>query len=215
MHGRSLCDSVGLPPGMSNGPTTDAELPFWQQRQLVAGIDEAGRGALAGPVVAAAVVLHPHGHLEGVNDSKILSAVRRTALEGLVKAGAHAWATSFVWQDVIDEINILQSTYRAMHEAVDALTADVHHLLVDGNRFRSHAIPHTCLVRGDARCLSIAAASILAKVARDAWMVTVAHERWPMYGFDRHKGYGTAMHREAIKHHGPCEIHRRTFLTKL
>ena len=200
---------------MSNGPTTDAELPFWQQNRLVAGIDEAGRGALAGPVVAAAVVLPPYGHVEGVNDSKVLSAVRRAALEESVKAGAHAWATAFVWHDVIDEINILQATYRAMHEAADALSTDIHHLLVDGNRFRQHAIPHTCLVGGDGRCLSIAAASILAKVARDVWMVSVAHERWPMYGFDRHKGYGTAMHREAIKRHGPCEIHRRTFLTKL
>lgn len=200
---------------MSNGPTTDAELPFWQHNQLVAGIDEAGRGALAGPVVAAAMVLHPHGHLEGVNDSKILSAARRTALEERVKSAANAWATAFVWQDVIDEINILQSTYRAMHGAVDALTANVHHLLVDGNRFRPHVVPHTCIVRGDARCLSIAAASILAKVARDAWMVTVAHQRWPMYGFDRHKGYGTAMHREAIRRYGPCEIHRQTFLSNL
>jgi ribonuclease HII len=197
---------------MTHGPTDHIERGWWQRGMYVAGVDEAGRGALAGPVVAAAVVLHFHTCIPGVDDSKRLRPVVRQAVAASIVARAAAHVTAFVWQDRIDDVNILQATFDAMHSAIDGLTVDVAHLLIDGNRFRQHRIPHSCIVRGDASNVSIAAASILAKVARDTWMASVAHEQYPMYGFDKHKGYGTDAHREAIRLYGPCELHRRTFL---
>lgn len=195
-----------------SGPDTSHEAPYWHDGALVAGIDEAGRGALAGPVVAAAVIFHPHQVPGGIEDSKVLRAERREALAAEIRRTAMACAVAFVDHARVDEVNVLQATYDAMHAAIDALQVEPNHLLIDGNRFRAHRVGHTCIVDGDARCASIAAASILAKVARDAWMREVAHAQWPAYGFDRHKGYGTPAHREAIARFGPCALHRRTFL---
>ncbi|MBU3741856.1 MAG: ribonuclease HII [Candidatus Kapabacteria bacterium] len=195
--------------------TSDVEQEHWLRGRNVAGVDEAGRGSLAGPVVAAAVVLRSDVPIPGLADSKMLRAERRQELAAVITQLARAHATAFVWSDRIDEVNILQATFDAMHQAVDGVAEGADHLLIDGNRFRKHRLPHTCIIGGDARCVSIAAASILAKVARDTWMVEVAHQRWPMYGFDRHKGYGTEAHRRAITEYGPCEIHRRLFLRKL
>lgn len=195
-----------------SGPDTSFEAPFWHDALVVAGIDEAGRGALAGPVVAAAVIFHPHQVPGGIDDSKVLRAERREALASEIRRTAMAHAVAFVPHDRVDEVNVLQATYDAMHAAIDALGVTPHHLFIDGDRFRAHRVAHTCVVDGDARCASIAAASILAKVARDAWMRDVAHTQWPAYGFDRHKGYGTAAHRAAIAEHGPCSLHRRSFL---
>jgi ribonuclease HII len=185
----------------------------WSSGRLVAGVDEAGRGALAGPVVAAAVVLAPDRIPAGINDSKVLSAQRRAVLEPIIKEHALAWCVGSIEQDVIDEINILQATYRAMHAAIDGLVVEPSLLLIDGNRFKPHRIASRTVIDGDARCVSIAAASILAKVERDRWMTTTAHELYPMYGFDRHKGYGTPQHKEALSQYGPCPLHRRSFLS--
>jgi len=189
---------------------------------VIIGVDEAGRGALAGPVAAAAVVLHPDNVPVGITDSKQLTAAQRTILAEQIRASALAYSVALIHHERIDEVNILQATFDAMHLAIDAVVAILDgkglvatHLRVDGNRFRPHAIPHTCLVRGDATDRSIGAASILAKTARDHWMVEQAESRFPHYGFAAHKGYGTAQHRSALVAHGPCEIHRRTFLSKI
>jgi ribonuclease HII len=190
------------------------EAQEWSAGRHVAGIDEAGRGALAGPVVAAAVILAPDAIPNGIQDSKVLTARRRTMLEPLIKEHALAWSVAFVEQDVIDEINILQATYRAMHAAIDGLTVEPVFLYIDGNRFAPHRIASCTVIDGDALCVSIAAASILAKVARDRWMSTVANERYPMYGFAQHKGYGTPQHQEALRAYGPCPLHRRSFLSE-
>ncbi len=186
---------------------------------MVIGVDEAGRGALAGPVVAAAVVLDPASVPKGLADSKTLSARARQQVAESIRSMAVAWAVAAVDQQRIDEVNILQATFDAMHQAIDAVVSTLsshdsteHLLLIDGNRFRPHAIEHRCIVRGDALEPSISAASILAKTARDGWMVQVAHRDYPAYGFDRHKGYGTAVHREALRVHGACALHRITFL---
>ncbi len=189
---------------------------------VIIGVDEAGRGALAGPVAAAAVVLHPDNVPVGITDSKQLTAAQRTILAEQIQASALAYSVALVHHERIDEVNILQATFDAMHQAVDAVLTRLEgkglvatHLRVDGNRFRPHAIPHTCLVKGDATDRSIGAASILAKTARDLWMVEQAESRFPHYGFAAHKGYGTAQHRSALLTYGPCEIHRHTFLSKI
>ena len=186
------------------------------------GVDEAGRGCLAGPVVAAAVVLHPDRVPHGITDSKALGPERRVELAELIKQHALAWSVAFVDHASIDDVNILQATYQAMHACIDDVCEqlEVQHLqptmlLIDGNRFRPHRIPSTCIVKGDARNVAIGAASILAKVARDQWMVDVADVQWPDYGFARHKGYGTVYHREAIRQLGACPIHRQTFLSNI
>lgn len=186
------------------------------------GVDEAGRGCLAGPVVAAAVVLHPDRVPPGITDSKAIGPERRLELSTLIKQHALAWSVSFVDHATIDAINILQATYQAMHACIDDVCAqlaehDLHPtiLLIDGNRFRPHRIPSTCIVKGDALNVVIGAASILAKVARDRWMHDVADVQYPDYGFSRHKGYGTVYHREEIKRRGPCPIHRQTFLSNI
>lgn len=186
------------------------------------GVDEAGRGCLAGPVVAAAVVLHPDRVPHGITDSKAIGPERRSELASLIKRDALAWSVAFVDHATVDAVNILQATYQAMHACIDDVCRQLAEvqtlptlLLIDGNRFRPHRVPSTCIVKGDARNVVIGAASILAKVARDQWMVEVAEIQYPGYGFARHKGYGTVYHREAIKHLGACPIHRQTFLSNI
>ena len=176
----------------------------------VAGVDEAGRGPLAGPVVAAAVILSPHLSLDGVDDSKKLSPRHREELFQRIIEQAVCYGVGIASHLTIDEINIYQATLRAMTEAVAKLSPPPGHLLVDGPRYQQSAIPFTAIVDGDAKSRSIAAASIIAKVTRDR-MMTEYDALYPHYGFARHKGYGTAQHLEALRQFGPCEIHRRSF----
>jgi ribonuclease HII len=185
------------------------------------GVDEAGRGALAGPVVAAAVVIDPGSVPSGIDDSKRLSSQRRSELAEAIRSSALSWGLGVYPAEHIDAVNILQATYDAMHGAIDQCLQRLgglperYHLLVDGNRFRRHAIEHSTIVAGDATIISIAAASILAKTHRDMIMSEDLARRFPVYGFDRHKGYGTAFHREMIRADGPCAEHRRSFLGKI
>ena len=181
--------------------------------QLICGIDEAGRGPLAGPVCAAAVILPPHFEIPGLNDSKKLTDKRRRELLPLIKEAAVAYGIGFASHEEIDEINILQATYLAMERAISHLTIKPEQLLIDGNRAKDFGIPTQTVVKGDSLSASIAAASILAKVARDDWMLQAANE-YPQYAFEVHKGYGTKAHYEALTNFGPCTIHRRTFLKK-
>jgi ribonuclease HII len=176
----------------------------------VAGIDEAGRGPLAGPVVAAAVIFPPNFFIPDVNDSKQLSAVHRSALFDVIMTRALAVGVGIVGHEIIDQVNILNATYLAMHRAIRRLSLVPDYLLVDGNRFLSTGIPFATIVRGDASSFSIAAASIIAKVARDRMMVEYDMQ-FPGYGFAKHKGYATSEHREAIKKLGYSDIHRRSF----
>lgn len=180
----------------------------------VCGIDEAGRGPLAGPVCAAAVILPPETEIEGLNDSKKLSEKRREALYDVITAQAVAYGIAFASEQEIDEINILQATFLAMRRAVEQLTVRPDIALVDGNREPNlGGIPVRTIVKGDSLSASIAAASILAKVTRDRFMIEQdAH--YPEYGFAIHKGYGTQAHYAALRAHGPCPIHRSTFLKK-
>ncbi|KKW91411.1 MULTISPECIES: ribonuclease HII [Sphingobium] len=177
---------------------------------LVAGVDEAGRGPLAGPVVAAAVILRQEDCPEGLNDSKQLSAARRAVLEGEIKARALCWGLGVASVDEIDSLNILWATMLAMTRAVEALTQDCAHVLVDGNRCPQWRWASTAIVEGDAKCLSIAAASILAKEARDRMMIEAAAAH-PHYGWESNKGYGSAKHLAALREHGPTPLHRRSF----
>ena len=177
------------------------------------GIDEAGRGPLAGPVVAAIVVLSPNQPIQGVRDSKLLSPGRRTELAAVIKARASAWSIACADVAEIDELNILQATMLAMRRAVEQLAILPDELHVDGNRAPELPGYHgrtTTLVGGDRLCPAISAASILAKVNRDAQMVEL-DQRFPEYGFARHKGYPTAQHRDALLRHGPCVGHRRSY----
>jgi ribonuclease HII len=177
----------------------------------VAGIDEAGRGPLAGPVVCAAVILDPRRPIRGLADSKALSEVARERLFPLIEAQALAWQVVFVEAEEIDRINILQATLQGMRRAICALSIAAEHVLVDGNRLpRELPCSAEALVGGDAREPAIMAASILAKVSRDRHMLDL-HLRYPGYGFDRHKGYPTAAHFAALQRLGPCVEHRRSF----
>ena len=178
------------------------------------GVDEAGRGPLAGPVVAAAVILPEDCVIDGLNDSKKLTEKRREALYDEICEKALAYAIASVDHTVIDEINILQATYQAMTQAIAGLSLPADFALIDGNRAPRLDIPCQCIVGGDAKSASIAAASILAKVTRDRYMVEM-DAKYPVYGFAGHKGYGTKAHTEAILAHGPSPIHRMTFLKKL
>ena len=179
--------------------------------ELVCGVDEAGRGPLAGPVCAAAVIL-PKGHIiEGVNDSKKLTEKRREALFDKIKDEALAYSIATASEKEIDEINILQATYIAMRRAVEGLNIPAEFAMIDGNRIPPLDIPAQCIVKGDGKSMSIAAASILAKVTRDRFMLEIA-EKYPEYQFDKHKGYGTKLHYEMLDKYGPCEIHRQSFL---
>jgi len=178
---------------------------------LEAGCDEAGRGCLAGPVVAAAVILPLHVRIPGLDDSKKLTPARREALRPLIEERALAWAVAAIEPQDIDAINILRASFMAMHRAIDALQQRPDHLLIDGNRFIAYAgLPHTCLIKGDGRFRSIAAASILAKTHRDALMIRL-HGEHPEYGWAVNKGYPTLDHREALDRMGPCAHHRRSF----
>jgi len=185
---------------------------------IVAGIDEAGRGPLAGPVVAAAVVFTPGGYIEGVDDSKKLTRASRESLYQQIMSQAQSVGVGAVDNCLIDEINILNATFLAMDRAIGALTLRPGHLLIDGNRFRpglsSAGIPFTTIVGGDASCFSVAAASIVAKVTRDRMMEQLDKE-YPGFGFAKHKGYGTVEHREAIERLGFCAIHRRSFNARI
>ena len=180
---------------------------------LVCGIDEAGRGPLAGPVYAAAVILPPDWEPEGLNDSKKLSPGRRDALYEEITAKA-AWSVAFATEREIDEVNILQATFLAMRRALAGLNTAPDFALVDGNRDPGLGIPTRCEVKGDGRYACIAAASILAKVSRDRWMDEM-DAIYPQYGFLRHKGYPTKAHYDALAQFGPCPIHRRSFLKKV
>lgn len=176
----------------------------------MAGVDEAGRGPLAGPVVSAAVILPSVFPVDGVADSKKLTPARRDGLFGEIRRHALCVAVGVVDAEEIDRINILQAALKSMAVAVDGLARAADFLLVDGNRAVPHECPQETIVGGDGRSISIAAASIVAKVTRDRMMAEYdAH--YPEYGFAKHKGYGTAAHREAIRRSGPCPIHRRTF----
>ena len=178
---------------------------------LLAGVDEAGRGPLAGPVIAAAVILDPAHPISGLADSKQLSAVRRTQLAAEIRAHALAWALGRADAAEIDQINILQASLLAMRRAVESLRMAPDQALVDGQHCPPGlACPCQALVKGDATVPAISAASILAKVARDAELCAL-HDRYPGYGFARHKGYPTLAHREALRRLGPCPEHRRSF----
>lgn len=177
---------------------------------LVAGIDEAGRGPLAGPVVAAAVILPESFDLPGLTDSKKLSARKREQLFQPIRQQALAVGVGFVHAAEIDEINILQGTLKAMCQAVARLKVAPQHLLIDGITPLGLPLPQQTIKKGDSRSLSIAAASVIAKVVRDRMMV-VYDRRYPQYGFAAHKGYGSARHRQLIAEHGPCPLHRRSF----
>lgn len=182
--------------------------------KYIAGVDEAGRGPLAGPVYAAAVIL-PEGMLiEGINDSKKLSEKKREELFDVICEKASAYCIAEVSHTRIDEINILNATFEAMNKAVNGLNIRPDYVLIDGNRIKGMEIPHETVVKGDAKSISIAAASILAKVSRDRVMYEMA-KQYPLYGFDKHKGYGTKAHCDAILKYGACEIHRRSFLKKI
>ena len=181
---------------------------------VVCGVDEAGRGPLAGPVYAAAVILPPDLFIPQLNDSKKLSEKKREELFDIITEKAIAYSIASVDEKRIDEINILNATFEAMNSAVNSLSVTPDYVLIDGNRIQNMTIPHETVVKGDAKSASIAAASILAKVARDRYITEIS-EKYPQYGFEKHKGYGTAAHNEAILKYGPCEIHRRTFLRKL
>ena len=178
---------------------------------LICGVDEAGRGPLAGPVCAAAVILPPEAELPGLNDSKKLSEKKREQLFPEIQRLALAWSVAFASVEEIEERNILGATMLAMNRAISGLSLRPELALIDGNRNREIQVPSRCVVHGDARCASIAAASILAKVSRDRLMVELARE-YPQYGFDRHKGYGTSAHYAALREYGPCPAHRPSFL---
>lgn len=186
-------------------------LPFYKEDVREAGCDEAGRGCLAGPVVAAAVILPPDFICPELTDSKQLNEKQRLALKSLIENKALAYSVAFVNHTEIDKLNILQASIKAMHLALDGLSVKPEYIIVDGNRFKKYGnIPHTCMVKGDARFLSIAAASVLAKTARDAYMC-VLHEKFPEYNWQNNKGYPTQAHREAIRIHGVSTFHRKTF----
>lgn len=180
----------------------------------VCGVDEAGRGPLAGPVCAAAVVLPRGLVIPGLNDSKKLTERRRKALYDVITAQALAYGVAFASEREIDELNILQATYLAMNRAIAAMGTAPALALIDGNRNGGIAVPSRCVVGGDGKCASIAAASVLAKVTRDRYMLEL-DARYPGYGFAKHKGYGTAAHYAALREKGPSEVHRRTFLKKM
>lgn len=190
----------GLPPRLR--PFTDDD--------IVCGVDEAGRGPLAGPVFAAAVILDPRRPIEGLKDSKQLTELRRNELAPQIKEQALAWAIAQCSHAEIDSLNILQATMLAMRRAVEALATVPTIALIDGNRCPPLSIRAHAIVEGDDKVHAISAASILAKTARDADLVAL-HELYPQYGFDQHKGYSTPLHLQRLKEHGPCPIHRRSF----
>ena len=197
-------------------------MDFWQYERealaeghtVVCGCDEAGAGPLAGPVYAAAVVLPLGLDLPGLNDSKKLTEKQREALFIPIKAAAKAYGIAFATVEEIENLNILNATFLAMNRAISQLSPQPEIALIDGNRNTGISVPSRCIVKGDSRCADIAAASVLAKVSRDHYMLEMA-EKFPEYGFERHKGYGTKAHYDAIREYGPCPIHRPSFLRKM
>ena len=195
------------------------ELDLWEIERklhaegigLICGVDEAGRGPLAGPVCAAAVILPPEMELAGLNDSKKLSEKKREQLFPEIQRVAHSRSVAIATVEEIEERNILGATMLAMNRAIAGLSLTPDLALIDGNRNKEIKVPSRCVVHGDARCASIAAASILAKVSRDHLMLELARE-YPQYGFEKHKGYGTRAHYAALREYGPCPAHRPSFL---
>lgn len=186
-------------------------LPYLQENRIEAGCDEAGRGCLAGAVYAAAVILPPDFKNEMLNDSKQLTEKQRYALRSVIEESALAWAVGIVSPEEIDQINILNASFLAMHRAIDQLKIRPEHLLIDGNRFNPYPnIPHTTIVKGDGKYLSIAAASILAKTYRDDYMNQL-HREYSVYDWDHNKGYPTKKHRAAIAEHGISPYHRKSY----
>ncbi len=178
---------------------------------LEAGTDEAGRGCLAGPVTAAAVILPKDYSNDMLNDSKILTEIKRNNLKPVIETDASTFGIAQVFPEEIDDINILNASFLAMHRALDQLTTTPEFIIVDGNRFNPYPnIPHTCIVKGDGKYLSIAAASVLAKTYRDAYMEKI-HLEYPMYNWKKNKGYPTKEHREAIRQYGITKYHRKSF----
>ncbi len=195
-----------------------SELTMWEIEdslglELICGVDEAGRGPLAGPVCAAAVILPEHLQIPGLTDSKKLTDKKRRELFPIIQEQAIAYGIGLASEQEIDEINILQATFLAMRRALDQLSVRPEIALIDGNRETDFGLPVKTVVKGDSLSANIAAASILAKVTRDNLMVELA-EKYPEYGFEIHKGYGTKAHYEALRTYGPCPIHRMTFLKK-
>ena len=186
-------------------------LNFFSPQGLEAGIDEAGRGCYAGPVVAAAVILPKDFHHPLLNDSKKMKQAERETLRKIIEVEAIAYSVSFIDHNIIDEINILQATFKAMHHSIEQLHTKPALLLIDGNRFKPYKnIPHHCIIKGDGKYASIAAASVLAKTYRDEYMGQINKE-FPQYGWLKNKGYGTAFHRNAIDEYGLCIYHRSSF----
>lgn len=186
-------------------------LPYLQENRIEAGCDEAGRGCLAGAVYAAAVILPPDFKNEMLNDSKQLTEKQRYALRSVIEESALAWAVGIVSPEEIDQINILNASFLAMYRAIDQLKIRPEHLLIDGNRFNPYPnIPHTTIVKGDGKYLSIAAASILAKTYRDDYMNQL-HREYPVYDWDHNKGYPTKKHRAAIAEYGISPYHRKSY----
>jgi len=199
---------------MSNINMWEIEDGFYAEGiKVICGVDEAGRGPLAGPVCAAAVILPPHLEIPGLTDSKKLSDKKRRELFPVIKEQAIAYGIGMATEKEIDEINILQATFLAMQRALDQLSVRPELALIDGNREKDFGLPVKTVVKGDSLSMNIAAASILAKVTRDDLMEQMAAE-YPGYGFEIHKGYGTKAHYGALRELGPCEIHRMTFLKK-
>lgn len=190
---------------------TKHEQPFWEQGIAVAGLDEVGRGPLAGPVVAACVVLPVNCLIEGVNDSKKLSEKKREKLYHEITDKALAYGVGWVWQDTIDEINILEATKCAFVQAYEKMNYSCENVFVDAVKNLDIPAKQYSLIHGDALCYSIAAASIIAKVERDRYMVEMS-EKYPQYGFEKHKGYGTKQHIAALREFGACELHRNSFI---
>jgi ribonuclease HII len=191
--------------------TTEKLLPFFNENTIEAGCDEAGRGCLAGPVFAAAVILPADFENDLLNDSKKLTEKQRNKLRPIIEKEALAWAVEAVSNQEIDEVNILNASFLAMNRAVQKLEIVPEHLLIDGNRFRTQSkIPFTCMIKGDGRFLSIAAASVLAKTYRDDFMENI-HKEFPNYDWNKNKGYPTKKHREGIKLYGVTKYHRMTF----
>lgn len=185
--------------------------PFYQEEKIEAGCDEAGRGCFAGPVFAAAVILPKDFHHPLLNDSKKLSEQQRNELRPVIEKEAITYAVASIDNDEIDSINILKASFKAMHIAINQLKQKPGLLLIDGNRFiKYQRIPHQCIIKGDGEYASIAAASILAKTYRDEYMLQL-HEEFPVYQWNSNKGYGTAVHRDAITEYGLCKYHRKSF----
>jgi ribonuclease HII len=197
-------------------PDTLIESEYYSDGIYVAGVDEAGRGALAGPVFASAVIL-PFDFVNniGLNDSKKVSQKKRNELFEILKLSSHAFSIESIDNNIIDTNNILHCTMMAMHNSIKKLKVVPGQLLIDGNYFKSIGIPYKTIIRGDSKSVSIAAASIFAKVSRDNWMIEVADKKYPEYCFAQHKGYGTKLHYEMIRKYGTTPIHRLSFLKKL